>query len=420
MIPHAAKALEKPRDAAPEVSVVIPCLNEAETLASCIGKAQASFQRHGLHGEIVVADNGSTDGSVELARRLGARVVPVEQRGYGAALMGGIEAARGRYIVMGDADDSYDFGETHRFVAKLRQGYDLVQGCRLPSGGGTVLPGAMKLLHRWWGNPMFTRMTRTMFKAPVHDVYCGLRGFTKEWYGRLGLRCTGMEFAIEMIVRSSLLGGRIAEIPITLYPDGRRTHGPHLKTFRDGWRTLRFLLLYSPKWLFFVPGLVLIVLGLLGYLWALPGWRVLGATLDAHTLLFASLAIFCGYASVLFGVCAKAFGVREGLLPEDPRLQRLLERLTLERGLVAAAAGVMAGSALLGAAILHWRLQNFGNLDYAYTMRLVIPGATLVILSVQTSLWSFFVSWLGMARPRVTARAAPAEEDHTPPLRKVA
>jgi glycosyltransferase involved in cell wall biosynthesis len=404
----------------PEVSVVIPCLNEAETLAICVQKAQRCFRRHGINGEVVVGDNGSTDGSVEIAQGLGARVVHAAQRGYGAALMSGIEAARGKYIVMGDADDSYDFGDTHRFVAKLRQGYDLVQGCRLPWGGGTILPGAMRTLHRWWGNPMFTQMTRTMYRAPVHDVYCGLRGFSKAWYQQLGLRCTGMEFAIEMIVRTAMLGGRVGELPITLYPDGRKTRGPHLKTFRDGWRTLRFLLLYSPKWLFFVPGIVLMLLGTIGYGLALPGLKVFGATLDAHTLLLASLAMFCGYSSLLFGICTKCFGAREGFLPEDPRLKRLFQFATLERGLAASALSICGGIGLLAAALNHWRLQDFGALDYAYTMRLVIPGAMLVILGMQTSLWSFFVSLLSMSRVQVQGRQNSASESATPPLEKAA
>ena len=202
---------------------------------------------------------------------MGARVVNVESKGYGNALMGGIAAARGRFIIMGDADDSYDFLEIPRFIEKLREGFDLVQGCRLPSGGGKVLPGAMPLLHRWWGNPMFSSMTRRMFHAPIHDVYCGMRGFTKEFYERCNPRCTGMEFATEMIIKASLYGENIAEVPITLHPDGRKTHAPHLKTFRDGWRTLRFFLMYSPRWLFLMPGVLLVLFGLIGYGIAMPG-----------------------------------------------------------------------------------------------------------------------------------------------------
>ena len=292
----------------PEVSIVMPCLNEADTLEACITKAQRALPE----AEILVADNGSTDGSREIAHRLGARVVPVAAKGYGHALMGGIAAARGKFIIMGDADDSYDFGEAPKFVEKLRQGCELVQGSRLPSGGGTVLPGAMPLLHRWWGNPMFSFLARWWFGAPIHDVYCGLRGFTKELSVRLNQRCTGMEFATEMIIKASLFGAKIGEVPITLHPDGRKAHAPHLKTFRDGWRTIRFFLMCSPRWLFLVPGVVLVAIGVAGYALALPGVRIHGAKLDAHTLLFASLAILCGYQSILFALFTKTFGVREG------------------------------------------------------------------------------------------------------------
>ena len=237
-----------------ELSVVMPCLNEAETLAGCIEAARQALHEHKIVGEIIVADNGSTDGSQRIAARLGACVVEVGEQGYGSALMAGIAAARGRFVIMGDADGSYDFLEIPKFVDKLRAGFDLIQGCRLPSGGGTVLPHAMPFLHRWWGNPMLSRVARWWFRTPIHDVYCGLRGFTKELYERLGQRCTGMEFAAEMIVKSQLHGARITELPVTLHPDGRTSHAPHLRTFRDGWRTLRFFLMYSPRWLFLVPG----------------------------------------------------------------------------------------------------------------------------------------------------------------------
>lgn len=385
-------------DAVPEVSVVLPCLNEADTLAACIDKAQCALREAGIAGEIIVADNGSTDGSPALAARLGARVVPVSERGYGSALMGGIEAARGRFIVMGDADDSYDFGELPRLVNELRAGAALVQGCRLPSGGGQILPGAMPLLHRWLGNPMFSWLARAWFHAPVHDIYCGLRGFTRVLYDRLDLRCTGMEFATEMIIKASLYGERIAEVPITLRPDGRRSHPPHLKTFRDGWRTLRFFLLYSPRRLFLVPGLALIGLGLLGYGVALPGVTLSGITFDAHTLLFASLALLCGYQSLLFALLAKTFAVSERLMPPDPRLRRLLRVLTLERGLLVGAMALLVGLGLLLGAVNQWRSVDFGRLNYAHTMRWAIPGATLTALGFQTVLSSFFVSILLLRR----------------------
>jgi len=381
-----------------ELSVVMPCLNEADTLEDCIRAAQAGFAAAGISGEVVVADNGSTDGSVEVAKRLGVRVVSVEQRGYGAALMGGIAASRGRFVLMGDADRSYDFAEMPRFVAALREGADLVQGCRLPRGGGTVRPGAMPFLHRRLGNPLFTAMARAMFGVPVRDAYCGLRAFTRDFYERMDLRCTGMEFAVEMIVKASLHGVRVTEVPITLHPDGRTAHGPHLRTFRDGWRTVRFFLMYSPRWLFLLPGLALIGLGLLGYALALPRLRLLGVSFDAHTLLVSSLAVLLGYQSILFAIFSKAFAVTEGLMPEDSRVTRFFEVVYLERGLLVGGLALAAGLALLGGAAAQWRAAGFGDLDYARTMRWVVPGVTLSALGFQTVLSSFFVSLLGMAR----------------------
>jgi hypothetical protein len=381
-----------------ELTVVMPCLNESDTLAVCIEKAQRAIRKHGIVGEVVIADNGSTDGSPEIAEGLGARVVHVEAKGYGSALMGGIAAARGRYVIMGDADDSYDFLEIPKFVDKLREGYDLVQGCRLPAGGGTVLPGAMPLLHRWWGNPMFSFMARNWFQAPIHDIYCGLRGFTQTLYQRLDQRCTGMEFATEMIIKSSLYHEKIAEVPITLHPDGRKSHPPHLKTFRDGWRTLRFFLMYSPRSLFMIPGILLVVLGLIVTALALPGVQIGGAQIGAHSLLFASVAILCGFQAIQFAVFTKIFAIREGMMPPDRRLERLINAVPLERALVIGAAGLVLGLGLLAASVQQWRLVNFGQLDYAYTMRWVIPGATLTALGFQTILSAFFASILEMRR----------------------
>jgi glycosyltransferase involved in cell wall biosynthesis len=381
-----------------EISIVMPCLNEADTLAVCITKALAAIDGHGISAEIIVADNGSTDGSQQIAESLGARVVPVKMRGYGSALMGGIEAARGRYILMGDADDSYDFGEVPKFLEKLREGYDMVQGCRLPAGGGTVMPGAMPGLHRWWGNPMFSALARHWFNVQVNDVYCGLRGFTKEFYTGLRQRCIGMEFATEMIIKGSLYGARIAEVPITLYPDGRLAHPPHLRTFRDGWRTLRFFLLYSPRWLFLIPGLALIALGIAGYAIGLPGIRVRGIHFDVHTLLFASLAVICGYQSIVFAVLTKVFAISEDLLPADPILTRAFRVIKLETGLAVGAVAMVVGAYFLFDALAIWRGTGFGDLQYAVTMRWVIPGVTLVALGFETILASFFLSLLGMRR----------------------
>jgi glycosyltransferase involved in cell wall biosynthesis len=381
-----------------EVTVVMPCLNEADTLEVCIRKAWQGLQKAGVEGEVVVADNGSTDGSQDIARNGGARVVPVALKGYGNALMGGIAAARGKFIIMGDADDSYDFLEIPKFVAKLRDGADLVQGCRLPWGGGTIEPGAMPFLHRWWGNPMLTMIARWWFRAPINDIYCGMRGFSKELYHRLNQQCTGMEFATENIIKSTLYSARIAEVPITLHPDGRKAHAPHLRTFRDGWRTVRFFMMYTPRWLFLIPGALLVLLGLLGYVLGLPPVHWNGVTFGAHTLLFASLAILCGYQSILFAIFTKTFAIVEGLMPEDPKIMAFYRVVNLEKGLICGIVAFLAGMAMLAVAVNEWRVADFGPLDYAQTMRWVIPGATLTALGFQTVLSSFFVSILGMKR----------------------
>jgi glycosyltransferase involved in cell wall biosynthesis len=382
-----------------EVSIVMPCLNEADTIGTCIEKAQRAMQAHAIAGEVVVADNGSIDASREIARGLGARVVDVPRRGYGEALRAGIAAARGTFVIMGDADDSYDFTEIPRFLEKLRAGADLVQGCRLPSGGGRVLRGAMPLSHRWIGNPLFSLLARWWFWSPVHDVYCGLRGFRKEYAERLGQRCGGMEFATEMIIKASLdRDARIAEVPITLHPDGRRSHPPHLQTVRDGWRTLRFFLLCTPRNTFVRPGITLLALGIVGYALAMPGVHVAGVTFDAHTLVFASLALLIGYQAALFGVFAKFSAVRAGLLPRDRRIDRVFDVISLERALLAGVVLMLAGGVLLAGAVGQWWAADFGNLDYAHTMRWVLPGATLTALGFQTILAGLFACVLGVAR----------------------
>lgn len=383
-----------------ELSVVLPCLNEAETVGACVESALQALRENGIRGEVLVADNGSSDGSVQIARDRGARVVPVGTRGYGAALMGGIAAARGKYVVMADADQSYDFAEIPRFVEKLHDGYDLVQGCRLKAGGGTVMDGAMPPLHRWLGNPLFSWLAQRWFSAPIHDIHCGMRGFTRDFASALNQQCMGMEFASEMIIKATLARARISEVPITLHPDGRRAHAPHLRTWRDGWRHLRFFLAFSPRWLFFRPGVVLMALGLVGYAVAMPQLSFFGVVFDVHTLLFASLAIICGYQSVIFAVLTKVFAINEKLLPEDPRLTRLFPRINLEMGLLAGGVAMILGVGLLGIAVDQWRLQNFGVLNYEYTMRWVIPGFTLSTLGFQTILSSFFLSILGLSRRR--------------------
>ncbi len=396
--PDAVPSLQSEPDAV-EVSVVMPCLNEADTVAVCVKKALAGLAAAKAVGEVIVADNGSTDGSRELARQAGARVVDVPGKGYGRALMGGIAAARGQWVIMGDADDSYDFTAIPLFVDKLRQGFDLVMGCRLPGGGGTIAPGAMPVLHRLIGNPLFSFMVKAMFKAPIHDVYCGLRGFSREFYQRLGMRCPGMEFATEMVIKASLFTGRIAEAPITLHPDGRKAHAPHLKTFRDGWRTLRFFLMLSPRWLYLIPGCLLGLLGLLGFALILPGFSLFGVNIEMHSLLVSTLALLLGAQTIQFGILTKLFAIGEGLLPKSPWLTRFLRASTLERLILLGALAFLVGLALIGYAGLIWWRLHFGPLDYAHTMRLVIPGMTLAALGVQTALFGFFLDMLRSKHP---------------------
>jgi glycosyltransferase involved in cell wall biosynthesis len=381
-------------DAELQLSIVMPCLNEADTIAICIQKAQEALREHHIHGEIVVADNGSTDESAKIAADLGARVVHVARKGYGNALMGGISAARGKYVLMGDADDSYDFREAPRFLEKLRQGHELVMGCRLPSGGGEVRPGAMPFLHRWVGNPLFSLLVRWWFHAPVHDVHCGLRGFTRELVERLDLRCAGMEYASEMVIKASLHRATIGEVPIVLHPDGRRSRPPHLRTLKDGWRHLRFYLMCCPRWLYLGPGGLLILFGLICYLLGLPGVRLNGIGFAEHTLLFGTLAILCGHQALLFALFTKTFAISEGILPSDERATKILDFMSLERTLLVGATCLLAGIGLLVYAIIHWHSLHFGNMDYRFTMRRVVPGAMLTALGFQTILGGFFLAIL--------------------------
>ena len=378
-----------------EFSIVMPCLNEAETLATCIQKAKRSLEENNVEGEIIIADNGSTDGSQEIADRLGARVIDIQARGYGNALMGGIAAARGRYIIMGDADDSYDFGSLGPFIAKLREGYDLVMGNRFLGG---IKPGAMPPLHRYLGNPVLTTIGRLFFRSPCGDFHCGLRGFSKAAVMNLDLHTTGMEFASEMVVKATLQRIRIAEVPTVLSPDGR-SRAPHLRSWRDGWRHLRFLLLYSPRWLFLYPGGLLMLLGLVTMLWLVPGPGVIGGvTFDVHTLLYAAVAIVIGFQSILFAVFTKVFAISAGLLPKDERLDRAFRYLTLEGGLVVAIVLILAGLGASAYAYWFWDRRSFGNLDPVRTMRIVIPAVTSLTLGCQTLFSSFFLSILGLRR----------------------
>ncbi len=378
-----------------ELSVVMPCLNEAETIGACIRKATAALQQANVAGEVIVGDNGSTDGSVEIAERLGAKVVRVKAKGYGSALMGGIAAAAGKYVVMGDADDSYEFGHIPRFLEQLRNGADLVVGNRFRGG---IKPGAMRALHRYLGNPVLSALGRLFFKSPVGDFHCGLRGFSAEAYRRMDLRTTGMEFATEMVVKATLLGLSVAEVPTTLSPDGR-SRVPHLRTWRDGWRHLRFLLLYSPRWLFLYPGFLLMFAGAAITLWLLPGPRSIGrVTFDVHTMVYASAFVLLGFQAIGFAIFTKVFGISEGLLPPDPALDRLFRYITLELGLVFGGALMVSGLATSVYAVGVWGAKDFGPLDYSVTMRIIIPAALLLTLGVQTVFASFFLSVLGLRR----------------------
>jgi hypothetical protein len=374
----------------------MPCLNEAETVAQCVAEARAALDGAGLDGEVVVADNGSADGSRGLAERAGARVVSVARRGYGAALAGGFAAARGRYVVMGDADLSYDFRAVPQFVKALDSGADLVMGSRLR---GKIEPGAMPPLHRWLGNPLLSGAGRLLFRTNVSDFHCGLRAFRREALEKLDLRTTGMEYASEMVVKAALFGLAIAEIPVTLRKDGR-TRAPHLRTWRDGWRHLRFLLLYSPRWLFLAPGVALVLLGAALILWLLPGPReALGARWDVHTILAGAAMVLVGTQAIFFGVCAKIFGITEGLLPKDPLLEPLFDRwITLETGLAASAAALVAGAFLVGHVLAGWKAAGFHDLAYGETMRWMIPGVLFLVLGAEGAFGSFLLSLLGVRR----------------------
>lgn len=383
---------------APEITILLPCLDEAETLAGCIREAKAALAAAGVAGEILVADNGSRDGSPALARAEGARVVAVARRGYGNALAGGIAAARGRFVLMGDADGSYDFGELPRFLGPLRAGADLVMGCRLPKGGGRILPGAMPWKHRWIGNPLLTALGRLFFTAPVHDFHCGLRAFRREAVLDLDLRCPGMEFASEMVVKATLAGLRMAEVPVTLRPDGR-SRRPHLRSWRDGWRHLRFMLLFSPRWLFLVPGLTLALLSLAAFLrlWAGP-LTVAGVTFDTNTLVVASAGLVAGVQAVLFGVLAKAFAVQEGLVPPNRALARLRRLHPVELGVAAGAVLVLAGLGYLLVAVSRWGAVGFGDLSYPDSLRTVVPAVTAAALGVQLAFAGFALAVLDLGR----------------------
>ena len=387
-----------------EFTILMPCLNEAETLASCISKARAFLAGNGCTGEVVIADNGSTDGSQAIAAAGGARVVHVAERGYGSALRAGIRAAHGKYVIMGDSDDSYDFSRLDGFVEELRAGHQLVMGNRFRGG---ILPGAMPPMHRYFGNPLLTAIGGLFFRTGCGDVYCGLRGFDRQAILALDLQAGGMEFALEMLVKASVLGLRVTEVPTTLSPDGRGRQ-PHLRRWRDGWRSLRFFLLFSPRSLFLYPGFGLFAVGCLATAWLLPQPRVLGGVgFDVHSLLYASLAIVVGFQSMTFWIFAKVYGMRERIVPPDPWFRSLMSVVTLEAGLIVGAALLLGGLALAAYALGTWGAERFGALSYPDTMRLVIPSSTAILLGFQIIYSAFFVSLLGIRASRSAEGTVP-------------
>ncbi|HSE78609.1 MAG TPA: glycosyltransferase family 2 protein [Alphaproteobacteria bacterium] len=374
---------------------MMPCLNEAETIAACVERASEWLRLSGVAGEVLVADNGSVDGSQALAAANGARIVAIAEKGYGAAIRGGIAAARGRYVIVGDADQSYDFGALDPFVEKLREGYDLVVGNRFQGG---IAPGAMPALHRYLGNPVLSFLGRLLFRAPIGDFHCGLRGFSREAMLRLGLNTPGMEFASEQIVKAALNDLRIAEVPTTLSPDGR-SRPPHLRTWRDGWRHLRFLLIHRPRWLFLYPGTGLTAFGIALIAWLIPGPREFaGVVFDIHTMLYAAVAAVAGFQAVNFAVMANDFAVSTGVLPQDPLLTRLGKRISLEVGLAFGVTLLAVGIGGLGYAIVVWGGGEFGDLAPSNVMRIVIPSAALFVIGLQLALSSFFLALIRSLR----------------------
>lgn len=374
-----------------ELTILMPCLDEAETLATCVAKARSFLDRARIDGEVLVADNGSTDGSQAIAEGLGARVVTVPTRGYGAAVAGGIAEARGRYVVMGDADDSYDFSDLDGMFGALRDGNDLVMGNRFRGG---IAKGAMPLLHRYLGNPVLSFLGRLFYRTPIGDFHCGLRGFSRDAMRGLNLSTPGMEFASEMVVKSSLHKLRITEVPVTLSPDGR-SRPPHLRTWRDGWRHLRFLLLYSPRWLFLLPGIVLLALGTTTM--AAIAARVVvigGFGFDIHTMAYAGAATLLGFQMLLFAIFTKLMGIRSGWLPDDPAKMRWVAKIGLEGCFLAGSVLLLVGLCMTAYAILLWANTGFGALDPRITMRWVIPSVTAMSLGGESMLAGFFIEAL--------------------------
>ena len=386
------------RKVLPELSIVMPCLNEAETLGTCIRKARNALAELAIVGELVIADNGSTDGSQEIARRAGARVVDVSERGYGSALRGGMSAALGRWIIIGDADDSYDFGSIAPFVQKLEEGYELVMGCRMPRGQGRIMKGAMPWKHRWIGNPVLTFLGRLFFKSPANDFHCGLRALSKEAFLKMNLSSTGMEFASEMVMKAAFAKLRTTEVPITLHKDGR-SRASHLRSWRDGWRHLRFMLLHCPMWLFFVPGSALLFGGVaLQARVAIGPFKIGVFGMESNTLVVSSLAVLLGLQLICFALFARIFAVTQGFLPTSSRLRLFEFVFTLERGIWAGVLIGGVGLTMLVHAVLIWRAAAFGPLPTAETLRLVIPASTCIASGVQIVFASFLLSLLNLRR----------------------
>lgn len=391
-----------------ELTILMPCLNEAETLAVCIGKAKSYLDRSGIAGEVVVADNGSTDGSQAIAEAAGARVVPVSLRGYGAALSAGIQAAHGRYVIMGDADDSYDFANLDPFVAALREGNQLVMGNRFKGG---IAPGAMPWHHKYIGNPVLSSFGRLFFGSKASDFHCGLRGFERGAILSLNLRTSGMEFASEMLVKATLMGLRVAEVPTTLKKDGR-SRPPHLRSFRDGWRHLRFLLLFSPRWLFLYPGLLLIAVGLFvgGLLIGGPFRIAPGVELDVHTFLAAAMCILLGLQSVSFALIGRRFASRYGFIPHSRTFDGVLEWLTLERVLIAAGVLVLIGLGALGWGFSQWAARDFGPMMLSSTMRAMILALTSLVAGLQMAMSAFMASMIDVPLNERRVNEVPRED----------
>ena len=376
----------------PDITVVIPCLNEEDTLGACLSKLETVARDENFTLEVIVADNGSQDKSIVIASQFNARVVHVSRKGYGAALMGGIEQAKAPFVLMADADDSYDFLEVPKFFQELKEGFELVQGCRLPKGGGKISQGAMPWSHRHIGNPLFTFLVRSWFGSPINDVYCGMRAFKKSFYDSLKMKCNGMEFATEMIIKAANLGANTAEVPITLHKDGRIQHPPHLRTIRDGWRTLQFFLICAPSKLFLLPGLLMCSFGLLGGALGYLGSSLGPVTLGAHTMLGSSLFIISGYQAVLMHLLSLDLSQKLGM--RSSKNITFLQKLITSQGARIGFLMLISGVFLWGKVFLSWQSADFGPLDYATTMKIVIPGATLISLSFEMMMFTFFRSWI--------------------------